>query len=98
MLVSAALVLSHGYVFMRGKAWERRSQANAIVELNTRLVELREDDAKEEAEFEKRLEAARQDWAKNIPVSKPGEPTACALDEGSIRRIRAIVKSAQVTP
>jgi hypothetical protein len=98
VLVSLGLAFSHGYAFMRGKAHERRSQANAIVELNTKLVELRESEATEEVEFEKRLTAAREDWAKNIPISKPGEPTACALDEGSIRRIRAIVKSAQVTP
>jgi hypothetical protein len=98
VLVSAALVLSHGYVFLRGKAHERRSQANAIFELNTELSKLREEEATEEAEFQKRLNTAVSEAKAAIPISEPGKPSACALDEGSIRRIRAIVKSAQVTP
>lgn len=98
MLVSAALVISHGYAFARGKSWERRSQANAVVSLNTELVKLREADAVEEVEFQKRLAVAVEEARKAIPVSEPGKPSTCALDEGSIRRIRAIVKSAQVSP
>lgn len=98
VLIGCALVLSHGYAFLRGKAFERRSQANAVVDLNTQLAKLREDEATEEAQFQKRLEDAVAAARAAIPVSEPGKPSACALDEASIRRIRAIVKSAQVVP
>jgi hypothetical protein len=83
---------------MRGRTFERNSQANAVIDLNRRLAADETEDAKKEAEFQVRLTQAVAEAKAAIPVSEPGKPSACALDEGSIRRIRAIVKSAQVTP
>jgi hypothetical protein len=97
-LASIALVLSHGYVFMRGRTFERNSQANAVIDLNRRLAANQTAEAQEEVVVQARIAKAVAEAKAAIPVSEPGKPSACALDEGSIRRIRAIVKSAQVTP
>ena len=97
VLVITALVLSHGYAFSRGKSWERRSQANAVLDLNMRLAKNEVKDAKEEAVAAKKETDAVLEAKKHL-ASEPVKQAACSLDEGSIRRIRAIVKSAQVTP
>jgi hypothetical protein len=83
---------------MRGRTFERNSQAHAVIELNTRLANQQGAEAQEEVVVQARIAKAVAEAKAAIPVSEPGKPSACALDEGSIRRIRAIVKSAQVTP
>jgi hypothetical protein len=94
VLGSVALVLSHGYAFHKGKAHERRSQANAVVDLNQRLAKEESLAAERQVTFDIKLsEEVNKARAEAQNASVDGK---CALDEPAIRRTRAVAKTAEL--
>jgi hypothetical protein len=94
VLGSVALVLSHGYTFHKGKVHERRSQANAVVDLNQKLAKQESLEAERRVVFETKLnEEVNKARAEAQNASVDGK---CALDEPAIRRTRAVAKTAEL--
>jgi hypothetical protein len=94
VLGSVALVLSHGYAFHKGKTHERRSQANAVVDLNQRLAKEESLAAERQVTFDIKLsEEVNKARAEAQNASVDGK---CALDEPAIKRTRAVAKTAEL--
>jgi hypothetical protein len=87
-------VLSHGYAFHKGKTHERRSQENAVVDLNQRLAKEESLAAERQVTFDIKLsEEVNKARAEAQNASVDGK---CALDEPAIQRTRAVAKTAEL--